>query len=224
MKNNNYWKNYKKKYSAFWHFNPLKKVKKEYLYLGNIKSDYKALSKKIINIEKKIKISSVVNNDVKLKKAKLNNRIEAFKDWGYKKEQTQYFQIFSKEYPEIFQKYMSISGLENCTSSIIKQYPGNIIPWHYDTHITFKNFVKKNKNLSKKQVIRYMVFLTDWDWGHYFCVGNSIVHQWRAGDIITWPTHLHHCGSNSGMSPKITMNITGFINKNCLHKKKRVNF
>ena len=76
MKNNNYWKNYKKKYSAFWHFNPLKKVKKEYLYLGNIKSDYKALSKKIINIEKKIKISSVVNNDVKLKKAKLNNRIE----------------------------------------------------------------------------------------------------------------------------------------------------
>ena len=126
MKNNNYWKNYKKKYSSIWHFSPLKKIKDEYLYLGNIKSNYKVLSKKIIKIEKNIKISSVVNSDVKLKKAKLNNRIEAFKAWGYKKEQTQYFQIFSKDYPEIFRRYMNISGLENCTSSIIKQYPGNI--------------------------------------------------------------------------------------------------
>ena len=58
-----------------------------------------------------------------------------------------------------------------------------------------------------------MVFLTDWDWGHYFCVGNNVVHQWKAGDIITWEPHIHHCGSNAGMTPKITLNITGLVEK-----------
>ena len=38
----------------------------------------------------------------------------------------------------------------------------NIIPWHYDTHITFKNKIKKNEKLKNKKILRYMV-LTDWD-------------------------------------------------------------
>ena len=65
-----------------------------------------------------------------------------------------------------------------------------------------------------------MVFLTDWDWGHYFCVGNRVCHQWKAGDIITWDPIIHHCGSNAGMSAKITLNITGTIEKDSIHKKK----
>ena len=101
MKNNNYWKNYKKKYSAFWHFNPLKKVKKEYLYLGNIKSDYKALSKKIINIEKKIKISSVVNNDVKLKKQNSIIELKLLRIGDIKRTNT-ILSNFSKEYRKFF--------------------------------------------------------------------------------------------------------------------------
>ena len=65
-----------------------------------------------------------------------------------------------------------------------------------------------------------MVFLTDWSWGHYFAVGNSVIHQWRKGDVITWKNHMHHCGSNSGMVPKMTMNITGVVNKKSVHLNK----
>ena len=36
MKINNYWKSYKKKNLNRWHFNPLKKNTKDYLYIGNI--------------------------------------------------------------------------------------------------------------------------------------------------------------------------------------------
>ena len=36
---------------------------------------------------------------------------------------------------------------------LIKQYPGNIIPWHYDTHVTLKEKLRK-KDLNKKKIIR----------------------------------------------------------------------
>ena len=62
-----------------------------------------------------------------------------------------------------------------------------------------------------------MVFLKDWDWGHNFSVGSSIVNKWKKGDIITWDPKIFHTGSNGGMSPKITMNITGLINKESIH-------
>lgn len=224
MKKNNYWKNYELNFKKKWHFNPLKKNTKDYIFIGNIKADYKTLSKKINVIEKKVRVSAIVNSDKKLKKAKLENRIQSFRDWGYKKEQTKYIQIFSNDYPDIFEKFINLSGLNFATSSLIKQYPGNIIPWHYDTHITFKNKIKKNTKLKNKKILRYMVFLTDWDWGHYFCVGNNIVHQWRAGDIITWDPIVHHCGSNAGMTPKITLNITGLVNSNSIHLSKKKNY
>jgi hypothetical protein len=220
MKRNNYWSKYKKEFKASWHFDQNKITKKDFQFIGNIKADYKKIQSKICLVEKKIKPKYAVDYDEKLKKAKLDLRIKAFKTWGYKKTQTEYIQIFSNDYPDLFKKFIKISNLDLATSSIIKQYPGNIIPWHYDTHVTFKNLLKK-KNINNKKIIRYMVFLTDWDWGHYFCVGNSIAHQWKAGDIITWEPHIHHCGSNSGMSPKITLNITGLINKNSIHLTKK---
>ncbi len=221
MKKNKYWDNYKKKYKNQWHFDPSKKNVKDYSYIGNIKSDYKNILKEISKIEKKKNISIVVNSDKKLRKINKHNRIDTFLDWGYKKEQTEYLQIFSNENPKLFNKFIQLSRLGNATSSLIKQYPGNIIPWHFDTHVTFKNKIKKNKLLKNKKIIRYMVFLTDWDWGHYFCVGNNVIHQWKAGDIITWDPIIHHCGSNAGMSPKITLNITGTIEKNSIHLHKK---
>lgn len=216
-KKNKYWSQYKLKYKNHWHFDSLKKNTKDFFYIGNIKTDYAKILKKISIIEKNKKFSAVVNPDEKLKKIKQHNRIDSFLEWGYKKEQTEYLQIFSDEYPKLFEKFIKISKLDNATSSLIKQYPGNIIPWHYDTHVTLKNKIRENKKLKNKKIIRYMIFLTDWDWGHYFCVGNNVVHQWRAGDIITWNPIVHHCGSNAGMTPKITLNITGLINSNSIH-------
>jgi hypothetical protein len=220
MKKNNYWKKYKSKYQ--WHFDSSKKNTRDYFYLGNIKYDYKKLIKQISKIEKKIKVRTVVNSDIKSKKAILRNRMQSFRDFGYKKDQTEFYQIFSDEYPKLFENFIKLSGLGCASSSLIKQYPGNIIPWHQDTHITLKNKLSKFKELKNKKIIRYMIFLTDWDWGHYFCVGNNVVHQWRAGDIITWNPIVHHCGSNAGMTPKITLNVTGLIEKNSLHVKKKI--
>ena len=219
MKTNKYWNNYKKKFTNKWHFDPKNKKSKDYIYIKNIKYDYKKLNNQILKLEKNTNIKSVIQNETKFKNLKLNKRIQAFKDWGYLEDQTKFTQIFSSDHPELFKNFIELSKLSNATASIIKQYPGNILPWHYDTHVTFKKMIKRNKEFKNKKVARYMIFLTDWDWGHYFAIGNNVIHQWKSGDMITWQPHMHHCGSNAGMIPKITLNITGFVEKNSLHKK-----
>jgi hypothetical protein len=219
MKTNKYWNNYKKKFTNKWHFDPKNKKSKDYIYIKNVKYDYKKLNNQILKLEKNTNIKSVIQNETKFKNLKLNKRIQAFKDWGYLEDQTKFTQIFSSDHPELFKNFIELSKLSNATASIIKQYPGNILPWHYDTHVTFKKMIKRNKEFKNKKVARYMIFLTDWDWGHYFAIGNNVIHQWKSGDMITWQPHMHHCGSNAGMIPKITLNITGFVEKNSLHKK-----
>ena len=213
----NYWLNFKKNHSKLWHFNPTKKSK-DYQYVGKIITNFKDTDKFLKNNRKKHSLH-VVNDDKKYKNSKLNSRITSFRKWGYKKEQTQFYQYFSDDYPKIFKRFIEFSNLDLATSSVIKQYPGNILPWHYDTHVNFKSKIKNLKNI---EIIRYMVFLTDWSWGHYFAVGNSVIHQWKKGDVITWKNHMHHCGSNSGMEPKMTMNITGIVNKKSIHLNKKI--
>lgn len=212
----NYWENYKKKNKKLWHFSPDIKSK-DYQFIGKIKTDFTDIDNFLKNKKKKY-INNVVNEDKKFGDAKLNYRINSFKKWGYKKDQTQFHQYFSDEFPKIFKRFINFSKLDYAVGSIVKQDPGNILPWHYDTHITFRNKFKNNKEI---EIIRYMIFLTDWSWGHYFAVGNSVIHQWKKGDVITWEPHLHHCGSNSGMTPKMTMNITGCVNKKSAHLNKK---
>jgi hypothetical protein len=212
----NYWENYKKENKKLWHFKPNLKSK-DYQYIGRISTNFTDINKLVKNNKKKHMLY-VVNEDKKYKNFKLNSRISSFKKWGYKKDQTQFYQYFSDEFPNIFKRFINFSKLDFATGSIIKQYPGNILPWHYDTHVTFKSKIKDLKN---KEIIRYMIFLTDWNWGHYFAVGNSVIHQWKKGDVITWKNHMHHCGSNAGMIPKMTMNITGIVNKQSVHLGKK---
>ena len=133
-----------------------------------------------------------------------------------------FYRAFSNDHKNIFKKFLKFSILKFTSSSIIKQPPGNTIPWHYDTHINFYKKIKDKKlNIKKKEIIRYMIFLEDWDWGHFFCVGSSVIKKWKKGDIITWNPIIHHTGSNGGMRPKVTMNITGVITKNSIHLGKK---
>lgn len=217
---NRYWTNYKNKFKNKWHFNPKKKTK-DYYFLGNINNGLSKLIE-IVNREIKKKPLSQVLSEDKNFSERSDNKTRAFKEWGYTKGGTNYLQVFSENYPSEFRPLISKCGLDYATSSIVYQPPGNVIPWHYDTHAKFHEKLKKTGIKGKFKLIRYMLFLTDWSWGHYFAVGNSILHQWKKGDLITWAPHMHHCGSNSGMEPKITINITGVITKTSLHKKKGV--
>jgi len=224
MKKNNYWQEYKKKYKLKWNFNPFSK-KKDYLYIGRIKTDFKEIDNLTVKLDRLYSAESAVEKNPKIKNKKILKKINSYLHWGYSNENTKFFRAFSKDHENIFEKYIKVTKLEMPVSSIIKQYPGHTVPWHQDNHFDFARKIKlKGIKVKKEKIIRYMMFLTDWDYGHFFSVGSSVVEKWRKGDIITWKPHLHHCGCNGGMKPKVTMNITGIMNKNSIHLSKKKTF
>ena len=220
MKKNNYWKKYQLEHQKKWSFNPSSK-KIDYKYIGRVKTDFKEIDYLVSKLEKIKKTESGVEKNPKIKNKKVIAKINLYKNWGYNSENTKFYRAFSNDHQKVFQKYIDFSGLEMATSSIIKQFPGQTVPWHQDHHVDFLRRIKeKRMNIRKKKVLRYMMFLTDWDYGHFFCVGSSIVEKWKKGDVITWDPHIHHCGCNGGITPKVTMNITGVVSKNSIHLKK----
>ena len=86
-------------------------------------------------------------------------------------------------------------------------------------HILLLNMIEKIKELKNKKILRYMVFLTDWN-GDTIFVLEILLSINGVLRLITWDPIVHHCGANAGMTPKITLNITGLVSKKSLHLKK----
>ena len=68
---NNYWNKYKSKFKNKWHFNSSNKKKKDYIYLGNFKAEYKKLFNTIKRLEKKLKFDQLYRMMINIKIVKL---------------------------------------------------------------------------------------------------------------------------------------------------------
>jgi len=59
-------------------------------------------------------------------------------------------------------------------------------------------------------IFRFMIFLHDYEFGHFVQYGNEILTKYRAGDLYTWDhKNVPHCTGNAGVTPRSTMVITG---------------
>ena len=59
-------------------------------------------------------------------------------------------------------------------------------------------------------IFRFMIFLHDYEFGHFVQYGNEILTKYRAGEIYTWDhVNVPHCTANAGVTPRSTMVITG---------------
>ena len=200
-----------------WHFDPSVKSN-DYEYLGKLNVDFNPLLE-LMKDDKNFKefriVEKIEGHD------KLNSRIEEFRKWGFSEHNTKSLQMTDKDFPEIFKPYKEFSGLNFCNVVALKQYPGQFLPWHIDTLVG----IRKEYDLADDvQVIRYSLVLEDWKWGHYFLAGNSILHQWKQGDIIELLPNMHHTTCNSGMDPKLTMTVTGVLTEKSKEIKKSKKF
>ena len=221
MKKNSYWEKYKKDFKHKSSFNSFSK-KLDYKYIGRVKTDFNQIENLIKKLEKIKQAESAVEKNPSIKNKKVISKINSYVSWGYSNQNTKFYRAFSKDHEKIFSKFIKMTKLDMAVSSIIKQHPGQTVPWHRDNYFAFaKSIENKGVKINKKKIIRYMIFLSDWDFGHFFSVGSSIVNKWKKGDIITWEPHMHHCGCNGGMTPKVTMNITGLSNSNSIHNSNK---
>lgn len=111
--------------------------------------------------------------------------------------------------PDVFMRMADMIGFIKPKVRIHVQYPGEVFTQHIDKLAPFSIL---QKLADQDLVKRFVVFLTDWEPGHFYQFGNQNVQGWRAGDIHTfaWP-HVPHSTANAGLNPRVTLQVTGQI-------------
>jgi len=123
---------------------------------------------------------------------------------GYNQHNTQFFKFLNSELGSYFDTVREIypgtddGGLVR----ILVQMPGQMIPVHMDTFVTYRKFFNVTSDVI---VDRHSIFITPWKWGHFFHYGTSCVSNWKSGDSLIIENGVPHGSANAGYEPKITM-------------------
>lgn len=213
-------KNYKSLLSIMkkrggWHFDPNKKSKDAF-YVGRFNLT-PSIIKKIVQCVDSVKLKSCISifeTDKKNYKKTIiawtkMDSIQA----GYNHSNTLMKQkIYDDEtkMPNWAKKIISISGLDKAYLSVNMNPAGSINPWHFDSYQKIKNKYQLTKN---QRIVRLLVFVKPWHWGHFSQVGNNVITHWNCGDCYTWDFEKYHLASNSGIVDRYVMSITGITEK-----------
>lgn len=90
--------------------------------------------------------------------------------------------------------------------SIYRMAPGTTLPNHSDT---YERFVKLHDITDIEKIYRAVVFLEDWQSGHYFEIEGTPVIEWKSGDTVIWQGTTPHLAANVGKTNRYTLQITG---------------
>lgn len=105
-------------------------------------------------------------------------------------------------------------GIEEPYAMIYKQKPGQINWLHMDRvccHDSIDRSGINSYDMSQDgDLVRVLVALEDWKWGHFATMGNYNWTQWKAGDIVwfRWQD-VPHATANAGHFDRHFLKITG---------------
>jgi hypothetical protein len=84
-----------------------------------------------------------------------------------------------------------------------------VLPTHGDL---YKKYIELfNLHGQEHTIRRAVVFLEDWQPGHYAEYLDQPFTNWRAGAIVEWPYDTPHMAANLGLTPRYTLQITGHV-------------
>ena len=100
-------------------------------------------------------------------------------------------------------------GWQDVGTSYYRMMPGTILPTHQDL---YKKYIDIFGLHGQEHTIRRaLVFLQDWQSGHYLEGMNEPVVKWRAGDVIEWCYDTPHMAANMGSTARYTLQVTGHV-------------
>lgn len=106
-----------------------------------------------------------------------------------------------------FVDFFSKLGWKNIGTSYYRMDTGTVLPVHRDL---YKKYIELfDLEDSRYWIHRAIVFLEDWQSGHYFEINGTAVTDWRAGDCYAWRYDAPHMAANFGLLPRYTLQITG---------------
>jgi hypothetical protein len=101
----------------------------------------------------------------------------------------------------------SLMGWKDIGTSYYQMMPGTVLPTHQDL---YKKYIEIFKLQGLEHTIhRAVIFLEDWQPGHYFEGAGEPLVKWRAGDTVEWCYDTPHMAANIGTTPRYTLQITG---------------
>lgn len=106
------------------------------------------------------------------------------------------------QWVEDVSKYLN---LKNCGYVFYKMKTLDIMPIHVDHYKKYCEVF----DVDYEQVCRAVIFLEDWQSGHYFEINKTAIVNWSAGDTIVWQGDVPHSASNIGIADRYTLQITG---------------
>ena len=108
-----------------------------------------------------------------------------------------------------FIKIYQDQGWSDIGTSYYRMDTGTVLPTHSDLYL---KYVKIHNLQGREQNIRRaIVFLEDWEPGHYSETDGIGLVNWSAGTTIEWAYDTPHAAANLGLKPRYTLQITGHI-------------
>jgi len=107
---------------------------------------------------------------------------------------------------DFFERY---EHWKNVGTSYYRMDPGSMLPTHIDT---YKRYIELFDLKGREHTIRRaVIFLEDWQSGHYVECCNTAYSNWTKGFTLTWDWDSPHIAANLGQTPRYTVQVTGHI-------------
>ncbi|CAB4163587.1 hypothetical protein UFOVP1146_118 [uncultured Caudovirales phage] len=108
-----------------------------------------------------------------------------------------------------FIKHYAALGWKDIGTSYYCMTTGTVLPTHGDLYLRYISLF----NLQGKEhtIRRAVVFLEDWQPGHYSEQLDKPYVNWQAGDTVEWAYDTSHMAANLGRTPRYTLQITGHV-------------
>ncbi len=100
-------------------------------------------------------------------------------------------------------------GWQDIGTSYYRMNTGTVLPTHSDTFVKYISLYDLHER--KNQIRRAIIFLEDWQPGHYAEYMYQPFVNWSAGAVVEWTYDAPHMAANLGITPRYTLQITGHV-------------
>lgn len=100
-------------------------------------------------------------------------------------------------------------GWQDIGTAYYRMMPGTIQPTHSDLYVRYVRLFGLQGQ--EHRIRRAIVFLEDWQPGHYGEHLGAPFVSWQAGDVVEWCYDTPHMAANCGSVPRYTLQITGHL-------------
>jgi hypothetical protein len=100
-------------------------------------------------------------------------------------------------------------GWKDIGTSYYRMNTGTVLPTHGDLYLRYIDLY--NLQGQETKIRRAVIFLNDWEPGHYSELQDEPFVNWTAGSTLEWSYDTPHMAANVGLTPRYTLQITGHI-------------